>query len=56
MRAGSAWKIYRKKNVAVSLEKVKDGMWELTPKKDLPQGQYARANPAAGPVADFSIE
>lgn len=45
-----------KKGIDLEARKVEEGVWELTPKKDLEPGQYGLANSMAGPVADFAIE
>jgi hypothetical protein len=44
------------KGVDVEATKVRDGLWEIRPKKSLQPGEYLLALSEAGPVATFAIE
>jgi hypothetical protein len=54
--AGGSQTEFFKKNIELAVKKVEDGVWELTPKKDLEPGQYVLADSMAGPVAEFEIQ
>jgi len=44
-----------KKGVALEVREVKEGLWELRPKKSLQPGEYVLAITPDGPIATFTI-